>query len=104
VLQQVAVEETMEEDIPVISSEMRVSELADRISAMIGRQRPSSLVILDYDGNLAGIITRGDVLRALDTHPTGDLSVLDAGYAQCDHDDQKQLSARLAFRMSPIVS
>src|SRR6266436_2688486 len=52
VLQQVAVEETMEEDIPVISSEMRVSELADRISrhdpAVSGHQ---GLVILDSDGN-----------------------------------------------------
>jgi CIC family chloride channel protein len=80
VLQQVAVEETMDEDIPVISSEMLISELADRISrhdpAVSGHQ---GLVILDPDGNLAGIITRGDVLRALDQHPTGDLSVLDAG-------------------------
>jgi CBS domain-containing protein len=80
VLHQVAVEETMDEDIPVISSEMRVSELADRISrhdpAVSGHQ---GLVILDPEGNLAGIITRGDVLRALDNDPTGDLSVLDAG-------------------------
>ena len=80
VLQQVAVEETMDGDIPAISSGMRVSELADRISrhdpAVSGHQ---GLVILDPEGNLAGIITRGDVLRALDKHPTGDLSVLDAG-------------------------
>ena len=80
VLQQVAVEETMDGDIPAISSAMRVSELADRISrhdpAVSGHQ---GLVILDPEGNLAGIITRGDVLRALDKHPTGDLSVLDAG-------------------------
>jgi CIC family chloride channel protein len=32
VLQQAAVKETMDKDIPLISSEMRVSELADRIS------------------------------------------------------------------------
>ena len=80
VLQQVAVEETMDRDIPAISSEMRVSELADRISrhdpAVSGHQ---GLVILDPAGNLAGIITRGDILRALDNHPAGDLSVLDAG-------------------------
>src|SRR6267378_4097971 len=61
-LRQMMVSETMEEDIPVISSEMRVSELADRISrhdpAVSGHQ---GLVILDPDGNLAGIITRGDV-------------------------------------------
>ncbi|MBZ5664240.1 MAG: chloride channel protein [Acidobacteriia bacterium] len=79
-LQQIAVEATMDEQVVVISSEMRVSELADRIARhdpdVTGHQ---GLVILDPDDNLAGIITRGDVLRALQTHPTGDLGVLDAG-------------------------
>jgi H+/Cl- antiporter ClcA len=80
VLQQVAVKETMDVDIPAISSEMRVSELADRIARHDPAvSRHQGLVILDPDGNLAGIITRADVLRALDKYPTGDLSVLDAG-------------------------
>lgn len=30
-------------------------------------------------GKLAGIITRGDVMRALDKGPSGAMSVLDAG-------------------------
>ena len=80
VLQQVVVEETMDVDIPSIPSDMRVAELADRISrhdpVVSGHQ---GLAILATDGSLAGVITRGDVLRALDQHPTGDLSVLDAG-------------------------
>ncbi|HUM05203.1 MAG TPA: chloride channel protein [Terriglobales bacterium] len=79
-LQQVAVAETMDRSIPAISSAMRVSELADRIS----RHDPAvcrhqGLVILDPDGNLAGIITRGDVVRALDKDPAGSRNVLDVG-------------------------
>jgi hypothetical protein len=35
--------------------------------------------IVDPDDNRAGIINRGDVPRALQTHPTGDFDVLDAG-------------------------
>ena len=80
VLQQVVVEETMDRDIPAISSEMRVSELAERISRHDPEvSRHQGLVILDPAGNLAGIITRGDILRALDRDPAGELSVLDAG-------------------------
>jgi len=80
VLQQVAVGETMDQKFPAIPGEMRVSELADRIS----RHDPEvshhqGLVILDSDGNLIGIITRGDIVRALKQDPAGDLSVLDAG-------------------------
>ena len=79
-LQLTAVEETMDKRVAAISSAMRVSELADRIArhdpAVTGHQ---GLVILDPKGELAGIITRGDVLRALQAHPTGDLGVLEAG-------------------------
>lgn len=80
VLQQVAIVETMDRDVPTISSAMRVSELAERI----GRHDPAvsrhqGLFIVDADGKLEGLITRGDVLRALDTDPSGVMSVLEAG-------------------------
>jgi chloride channel protein, CIC family len=79
-LQLTAVEETMDSKVAAISSEMRVSELADRIArhdpAVTGHQ---GVVILDSAGDLAGIITRGDVLRSLQTHPDEDVGVLDAG-------------------------
>jgi CBS domain-containing protein len=37
------------------------------------------MFVLDADGKLAGVITRGDVMRALDADPSGALTVLDAG-------------------------
>ncbi|HMH05440.1 MAG TPA: chloride channel protein [Terriglobales bacterium] len=85
VLQQVRVSETMvrDDDIPRILGEMKVGDLADRIAhhdPELGRHQ--GLVILDRDGKLAGIITRGDVMRALDSDPSGAMSVLDAGTRQ----------------------
>ena len=80
VLQQVSVEETMDRDVPVIPATMRVGELAERIA----KHDPTvshhqGLFIVDGDGNLAGLITRGDVLRALDQDSTGAMGVMEAG-------------------------
>ena len=80
ILQQVQVSETMEQDVPQLPAAMTVGELAD----MIARREPSvsrhqGMVILDADGKLAGVITRGDVMRSLDTDPRGTSTVLDAG-------------------------
>src|SRR6202049_4463482 len=66
VLQQVRVSETMDPDIPKLSAAMKVSELSD----LIARRDPSvsrhqGMLILDSDGNLAGVITRGIVMRSL---------------------------------------
>jgi predicted transcriptional regulator len=36
------------------------------------------MFVLDTDGKLAGVITRGDVLRALDEDPKGAMTVLEA--------------------------
>jgi len=59
---------------------MRVGELAERIA---GRDpvvsRHQGMVVVDGDGKLVGIITRGDVLRALDQDPSGSMNVLEAG-------------------------
>jgi len=80
VLQQMLVSETMDKNVPVLPADMRVSELSDRIA----RRDPAvsqhqGMVILDADGKLAGIITRGDVMRALDKDPSGSMSVVEAG-------------------------
>ena len=80
VLQQVRVSETMDQDVPKLSAEMKVSNLAD----LIARHDPSvsrhqGMLILDSEGKLAGVITRGDVMRALDADPSGASTVLDAG-------------------------
>jgi len=80
VLQQTMVAETMDRQVPTVPANMRISELSDRIA----RRDPSvsqhqGMVVLDSDGKLAGIMTRGDVMRALDKDPSGSMSVLDAG-------------------------
>jgi CIC family chloride channel protein len=80
ILRQVAIEETMDRDVPIIPANMQVGELAERIAkhdpAVSHHQ---GLFIVDSDGQLAGVITRGDVLRSLDEDPGGVRTVLEAG-------------------------
>jgi chloride channel protein, CIC family len=80
VLQQVAVAETMDRDVPTIAATLRVGELAERIAKHDPEvSHHQGLFIVDEDGKLVGLITRGDVLRALDLDASGSLSVLEAG-------------------------
>ena len=37
------------------------------------------MIVLDPQGKLAGVITRGDIMRALDKDPSGGITALDAG-------------------------
>jgi CIC family chloride channel protein len=72
--------EVMDREAPVIPDAMKVSELSDRIAkGDPGLTRRQATIILDQDGKLAGIITRGDVVRALRQDPAGRATVLDAG-------------------------
>jgi H+/Cl- antiporter ClcA/CBS domain-containing protein len=80
VLQQVRVSETMDHDVPTLPAAMKVSELSD----LIARHDPAvcrhqGMFVVDGDGKLAGVITRGDVMRALNADPSGAATVLDAG-------------------------
>src|SRR5579871_1238400 len=80
VLTQATVAETMEKDPPVIAAGTRVAEVAERIA----RHDPAvaryeALLILDSGGKLAGIVTRGDILRALDKDSVGTMTVEEAG-------------------------
>ena len=80
VLHQVAVSETMDKDVPTLPANIRVGELAERIAKhdpVVSRHQ--GMIILDGDGKLAGVITRGDVMRALDQDPLGAMTVLEAG-------------------------
>jgi len=80
ILQQVAVAETMDGEPVGIPSEMTISELAERIARRDPvAVRHQALPILDKEGRLVGIITRGDVLRALEKDPEGRMAVLEAG-------------------------
>ena len=79
-LTQATVGETMEKDAPVISVNTKVGTLAERIARHDPAvARHEALLILDDAGRLAGIITRGDILRALDKDPSGGITVQEAG-------------------------
>jgi CBS domain-containing protein len=82
VMHQVVVSETMDRDnnIPRILADVKVGELADRIA----RRDPEvsqhqGMLVLDREGRLEGVITRGDIMRALEEDPSGVMSVLNAG-------------------------
>ena len=80
VLQQVAVGETMDREVSRIPATMTVSELADRITRRDPvAVRHQGIPVVDDDGKLAGMVTRGDILRALERDPEGRMSVLEAG-------------------------
>jgi chloride channel protein, CIC family len=79
-LAQATVGETMEKEPPVVAASTKVAALAERI----GRHDPAvvphgALLILDDARKLAGIITRGDIVRALDKDPSGAMMVQEAG-------------------------
>ena len=80
ILQQVKVAETMDRTVPSIPANMLVSELAERIAKHDPDvSQHQGLFIVDSQGNLEGVITRGDILRTLDEDPAGALTVLEAG-------------------------
>jgi CBS domain-containing protein len=59
---------------------MRVGELAERIARADPEVcRHQGMVLLDDQGRLAGVITRGDVLRALEQDSAGTMSLIEAG-------------------------
>jgi H+/Cl- antiporter ClcA len=80
VLTQVIVGETMDKDLPVIPANTKVGVVAERIAGhdpVLARHE--ALLIVDDAGKLAGIITRGDILRALDQDSAGAMTVEEAG-------------------------
>lgn len=80
VLTQVTVAETMEKNLPVISARTKVGEVAERVARHDPAvARHQALLIVDDDGALAGIVTRGDILRALEKDPSGAIGVQEAG-------------------------
>jgi CIC family chloride channel protein len=80
VLYHMTVSQTMDQDVPSVPAAMKIGDLAERIA----RGEPQvtghhAMIILDEQGKLAGVITRGDLMRALDKDPSGGISVLEAG-------------------------
>jgi H+/Cl- antiporter ClcA len=80
VLSQARVGDTMEKELPAIPAGTTVGALAERIAQhdpVVARHE--ALLILDDGGMMAGIITRGDLLRALDKDSSGAMTVQQAG-------------------------
>ena len=83
VLSQATVAETMEKNAPVIPVGTKVGEVAERIARRDPAvARHEAMLIVDGAGSLAGIVTRGDILRALDSDSSGALTVEKAGRTQ----------------------
>ena len=79
-LTQATVGETMEKEAPVIAAGTKIGALAERIARHDPAvARHEALLILDEAGKLVGIVTRGDLLRALDKDSSGAATVEQAG-------------------------
>jgi CBS domain-containing protein len=80
VLTQTTVGETMDKEAPVVAADTKVGALAERIARHDPAvARHEALLIVDAAGKLLGIITRGDILRALEKDASGSASVQEAG-------------------------
>jgi CIC family chloride channel protein len=75
--------EVMETNAPTIPANMSLNELSDRIAkgdpAVCNRQ---AVLIVNGNDELEGIITRGDIMRLLQTDPGGKSKVIDAGQTE----------------------
>jgi CBS domain-containing protein len=79
-LKQLKVGEVMARDVATVAPEESVRVAADRFaSGDLKTSRHHALPIVDSAGHLRGLVTQGDLLRALQADTSGDLSVLDAG-------------------------
>jgi CIC family chloride channel protein len=75
------VSEVMDKHPPTIPADMTIAQLSNLIARgdpLVARRQGT--LLLAGDGSLAGIITRGDVVRALQRQPDGSTSVLEAGH------------------------
>jgi H+/Cl- antiporter ClcA len=74
------VSEVMDHEPPVISANMKVTELSDKLAKrdpLLSRRQGTFIV--DDDEQLVGIITRGDVVRGLEHPKAASLTVIEAG-------------------------
>ena len=79
-LKHLRVADVMVRDVATVQPQETIRAAADRFaSGDLKLSRHHALPIVDSDGALRGIVTQGDLLRALQEDPTGQMSVLDAG-------------------------
>ena len=74
------VRDVMDKNMPTIPATMKLSELSDRIAAGdTNLNRRQGTLIVDERNELAGIITRGDIVRALRLYEPENMTVAEAG-------------------------
>jgi CIC family chloride channel protein len=79
-LTQATVGDMMETELPVVDASAKVSAVAEGIARHDpALTRHQALLVVDSAGKLAGILTRGDILRALDKDPSGPMTAQEAG-------------------------
>jgi len=71
--------EVMERAVPTVSTSTSVRELSERIRTDAALARRQGTPIVDSAGRLVGIVTRSDLMRALEREPDGRTAVLEAG-------------------------
>jgi CIC family chloride channel protein len=100
VLSQARVADTMEPELPTVPAGTTVSTLAERIAKHDPAvARHEALLILDDAGKLAGIITRGDLLRAFDKDSSGAMTVQEAGSTRLVVTHPDELVSEAASKM-----
>jgi CBS domain-containing protein len=79
-LKQLKVGDVMARDVATVMPEESVRVAADRFAnGDLKSSRHHALPVVDSAGRLQGLVTQGDLLRALQADPSGEMSVLDAG-------------------------
>jgi CIC family chloride channel protein len=66
----IRVGEVMDRNVPVIPSSIPLAELSERLARRDPQLGPHHAhLLVDEEGALVGIVTRGDIVRALDSNP-----------------------------------
>ena len=74
------VRDVMDQDVPSVPAAMKLSELSDRIArGDSDLSRRQGTLIVDDQNRLVGIITRGDIVRALRQKQKEEMTVAEAG-------------------------
>ncbi len=77
------VREVMDTDVPSVPADMKLAELADRLARGDSElSRRQGTLLVDDQNRLVGIITRGDIVRALRRDRAAKMTVAEAGSAE----------------------
>lgn len=100
ILEQVCVEDVMDHEPTTVRADMRLAEFADRIAHGDRSLFPSEgMGIVDGDGRLVGVVTRGDILRAMEQGGVEERTVLDAGSTDPTVAHPRETVSEALFRM-----